>query len=220
MKKLLLVALLAVFVGTAGADVPDPDESTCEPWDTWGNAFVTPGHPTEINPDTGNPFSAVDCITVTVKNNVGDLLPNIPVQIILSDCDRCPCDPEFLDRDITGAPAVTDASGTVIICPSVGGCDECTVTVTASDVTICSYFSSTNNPALRSTDWEDPPGVCDWLVGALDITYFAGCFVAIGAPSDECVCADYDSDATVGAIDLTLFAGSFAAGDKCLVQGF
>jgi hypothetical protein len=67
--------------------------------------------------------------------------------------------------------------------------------------TICTYFTG-----VVSTDWDGLAS--DGAVNALDLTFFAGAFVATQDP-----CADYDGDGFVGATDLTTFAGSFACPD-------
>lgn len=190
MRRFLPLALVFVLMGAAAADIPDEENSSCEPWDTNGCAFITPGLPSEGK-------SASDCITVLVRNADGDPLEGIDVEVDFSDCtELCWCDPPM---ESTGP---TNAAGITVICFSGGGCEQCTVIVRADGVTICVYQD------VRSTDWDG--SACDGIVGGADFAFFATAFKVTQDP-----CADYNCDGAVTGADFAIFAVSFQFGDAC-----
>jgi hypothetical protein len=190
MRRFLPLILVFAFVGTAAADIPDEENSSCEPWDTNGCAFITPGLPSEGK-------SAIDCITVNVRNSDNDPIEGVQVDINFSNCTGlCWCDPPMESSGLTGP------DGTTVICFSGGGCEQCTVIVRADGVTICTYQD------VRSTDWDG--SACDGIVGGSDFAFFATAFKVTQDP-----CADYNCDGSVGGIDFSMFAISFSAGDAC-----
>jgi hypothetical protein len=192
MKKLLLLALLTVCVGTVGAEVPDEENSTVEPWDTNGCVFVSPSCVTS---------SLVDTVRITVRNADGDPIVGSDVQIVLDDCtDLCFCTPD-------GLVGISGPGGVITLDPEVGGCDECTVIVRASGVTIATYTPpGPGRPTVRSTDWNG--SACDGNVTGADFAFFADAFKST---QDEC--ADYNCDGAVTGTDFSIFATAFKAGD-------
>jgi hypothetical protein len=79
LKRLFYLALPAVLQGVAVASIPDPDLSTCHPWDETQTPFVTPGQ-----------CSPVDSVIVEVRNSDGDPISGAEVVIDLTSggCDR------------------------------------------------------------------------------------------------------------------------------------
>lgn len=189
MKRFLILALMIALVGPALANIPDEANSTCEPWDTNGCALISPGTPAEGK-------SSVDCVTITVRNSDGDPIAGSEVVMDFGDCNNlCWCDPPAIS-------GTTGADGVVVICPSGGGCEDCSVVIRADGVTICSYG------AVRSPDWNGTE--CDGLVTGADFAFFATAFKVT-----QDTCADYNCDGPVTGIDFAIFATAFAFGDAC-----
>lgn len=197
MKRISLTVAALLILGSAGvmAAVPDADNSSVEPWDTYGQAFVAPGG--------GSPLlTNVDEVTVTVRNSDGDPISGAEVLIDLGQgsglTDECPnlcLDP--IDPGLTG---VTNTSGIAVLNPRVGGCDNCSVLVKADGVTIAFYDS------ITSTDWDG--SAADGAVTGADFAFFAAAFKSTQDP-----CADYNGDDAVTGTDFAFFASSFKGGD-------
>lgn len=199
MKKLLLLALLSVCVGAVGADVPDDANSTCEPWDTNGCVFVTPGCTANGN-DAGN-----DAVTVLVRNEFGDPIEGSVVEIDFGDCPNLfICNPD-------GLTGTTNVAGMVVMNPQVGGCDMCTVIVRADGVSICTYTPPDGvDPTVRSTDWDG--SAANGQVTGADFGFFAAAFKTT---QDECANYNCDEGGVTGT-DFAIFAESFKAPDSCV----
>jgi hypothetical protein len=185
-RSLAVLALLVMLQGVAVASNPDPDLSTCHPWDETGQPFGTPTQ-----------CSDVDDLLVSVVNSEGEPIEGATVVIDLSDCDQLRIgDPNSLQ-------GTTNAAGIVILNPDVGGCqDECTVLVRANNVTICNYGTG-----WRSTDWNGEEG--DGAVTGADFAFFANAFKQT---QDDC--ADYNGDGDVTGTDFSVFATSFKCPDS------
>jgi hypothetical protein len=185
-RSLAFLALLVMLQGVAVASNPDPDRSTCEPWDTTLTPFGTPSQ-----------CSAVDNLVVTVLNSDGDAIEGATVVIDLSDCD------ELIIGDAGSLQGTTDGDGKVTLNPDVGGCQKnCTVLVKANNVTICNYTTG-----WVSTDWNGDQG--DGAVTGADFSFFANAFKV---SQDEC--ADYNGDGIVSGTDFSVFATSFKCPDS------
>lgn len=193
-RYLTLVAVILLFTSIqASAEVVDPDLSTVEPWDTYDLALVAPG---------GGRFTGIDSVTVEVRNQDGDPIEGATVVIDLGGgggglgrgCDVCvdPVDP--------GLTAVTDASGTAVLNPKVGGCDVCTVIVRANGVTIAVY------EVIVSTDWNGFDA--DGMVTGADFAFFSTAFKQSQDP-----CSDYLGDGGVSGSDFSFFSTSFKGDD-------
>ncbi len=161
---------------------PDPGQCTVSPWDSYARAFGTPGHQ-----------SNVDDLEVFIADQSGVPLPAVPVEIIVSACGLC------LDPEDHGLRGETDAAGTVLLNPALGGCEECTVRVQAGNVVIRTYSR------FVSTDWD---GVqADGRVDEADVAFLQG---ALGTNEP---CADYNGDGMVNLVDVNLFYASYSMGD-------
>jgi hypothetical protein len=194
MRQLLFLILLIALVDAVAADsIPDPDppQCSCEPWDTNGCVFMTPGSQSDV-----------DNVTIVVRNGDGDPIPGATVAVDVSNCNLCVCVPD-------GLTGTTDAAGTVSLNPRVGGCDECTVIVRADGVTFRVYTPpGPGLPTVRSTDWDGSN--CESAVTGLDFGFFAGAF-----KQTQASCADYTGDGAVSGVDFSLFAASFSMADAC-----
>ena len=155
MKRLLLLSLVALLASSiAQADVPDPAYCSVVPWDSWGQAFVTPGQ--ESNADE---------ITITVNNGDNQPIDAAAVELDFSFCvNRC--------EGTLGLAGTTDPTGVVVLNPEMGGCEWCTVVVRASGVTIGTY------DWMVSTDWNG--SACDGQVDPVDLSFFAAAFNVTG----------------------------------------
>ncbi|MBU8920245.1 MAG: PQQ-binding-like beta-propeller repeat protein [Bacteroidales bacterium] len=159
--------------------LPPPSivQSSVEPWDSYGLAFVCPG--------TG---TSCDSVTVTIRDENGDPCPYYDVEIDLSDCTG-------LCIDIPdGLSGTTDRDGVVRLDPRVGGCAECDVIVRAMDTDIRIYSKVT------SSDWDG--NWADGKVETVDSLYFMSQFMQ---PFPE-LCADYDGSGYVDLVDLSMLA--------------
>lgn len=186
MKKLAFLALLVILQGAAVASIPDPDLSTCHPWDETQTPFGTPSQ-----------CSDVDDLLVSVLNSEGDPIEGATVVIDLSDCD------ELIIGDPNSLTGTTDEFGLVLMNPDVGGCQfGCTVLVKANNATICNYFTG-----FVSTDWNGDEA--DGAVTGADFAFFANAFKLT---QDDC--ADYNGDGSVTGTDFAVFATSFKCPDS------
>ena len=191
--KLLLAAIMSLILGTSAlsapavSDVPDADQSDVEPWDTFDQAFTTPG-----SPDAG---SHVDDVTATIRYTNGNPVPFSHVWVDVSGCPGLCTDPSM-----DGLSGSTDVNGVVVLNPRVGGCADCEVLVFADGVRIRSYEK------IRSTDWDGASA--DGALSGADFSFFAG---ALKETQDSC--ADYDNDGHVSGLDFSFFATSFKLGD-------
>lgn len=197
MKTATIICAVLISSGAAQAldDVPDPDLSSIEPWDDFGRAFVAPGGESPL-------ATNIDAVTITVVNSEGNPIIGAPVLIDFAggaptggDCANVCIDP--IDAGLEG---VTGADGTVTLNPAVGGCDDCTVIVRASGVTIGFYNK------VVSTDWNG--ATADGSVTGADFAFFATSF---NTTQDDC--ADYNGDGGVSGLDFSLFATSFNGAD-------
>jgi hypothetical protein len=151
---------------------PDSSQSTVEPWDSYGHAFVAPG--TGTSPDS---------VTVTLRDALGAPCRLADVEIDLSDCSTlCIDTPD-------GLSATADTNGIAHIDPRAGGCGVCDVIVRANGVDIRVYSM------IRSADWDSL-----WANGQVDnwdVIYFSRQFQS-GSPDP---CADYNGDGMVDNVD-------------------
>jgi hypothetical protein len=167
----------------AQADVPDPQYCEVAPWDAWGQAFVTPGQQ-----------SNADEITITVHNNADLPIDGADVELDFSGCaNRC--------EGTAGLTGQTGGTGTLVLNPAMGGCEDCTVIVRANGVTIATYTR------MVSTDWNG--AACGGNTGPTSLAFFAAAFNT-GSGS----CASYlVYDGNPGPGDLGKVANSFNSGD-------
>jgi hypothetical protein len=136
------------------ADVPDPQYCSVSPWDSWEQAFVTPGQ--ESNADE---------ITITVHNNADLPIDAADVELDFSGCAaRC--------EGTLGLSGLTAATGLLTLNPEMGGCEDCTVIVRANGVTIATYSR------MVSTDWSGAS--CDGQCDPIDLSFFAASFNVTG----------------------------------------
>jgi hypothetical protein len=156
------------------------------PWDIYGKAFVSPGPNSE---------GGVGEIVVTVRNMDCEPIEGSVVEVDFSDCfDVC------INPGENGLTGISDEQGVVVLNPQVGGCEECTVIVRASGVTIAVYYT------MASTDWNGQEA--DGVVGVADFAFFSAAFKVTG---DEC--ADFNGDEVVNGLDFSIFSTSFKRGD-------
>jgi hypothetical protein len=184
MRILTLSSLCIVFLaGMTSADVPDPAMCYVDPWDETGLVFVTPGNLTDL-----------DRVTIVVRNAQGMPIVNANVEVDVTDCTTLCVDP--VDSGLSGT---TDTDGTVVLGPSVGGCEDCDVVVRANGVTIRIYSHVT------STDLD-----ADGAVAFMDFVLFAECY---NDPPPGVPCCDYDGDGP-WLTDFVIFATSFNVGEE------
>jgi hypothetical protein len=183
------ILILVLGVCAATAETPDPPCADVMPWDVYGKAFVTPGASSE---------GGVGEIVVTVRNMDCEPIEGSFVEVDFSDCPNVCINPE--DDGLTG---VSGEQGVVVLNPQVGGCDECTVIVRASGVTIATYQS------MASTDWNGQEA--DGVVGVADFAFFSTAFKVTGHE-----CADFNGDEVVNGLDFSIFSTSFKRGDANL----
>jgi hypothetical protein len=196
-RYLALVAVILLFASIhASAEVPDPDLSTVEPWDTYNQAFVAPGD--------GSGFRTnVDDLVVLVLNSVGDAIEGATVVIDFDASGgglRAGCSSVCVDPIDAGLTAETNELGIAVLNPLAGGCDNCTVTVRANGATIGTY------DFVNSTDWNG--SAADGAVTGADFAFFATAF-----KDTQDRCADYNGDGAVTGTDFSIFATSFFGGD-------
>jgi hypothetical protein len=158
-------------------DLIQPIEATVEPWDTYGQVLVSPGSQ-----------SGVDQVTITLERN-GVPVANAEVEIDLSLCSGL-----CVDAPANGLSGFTDAFGTVILDPRVGGCEACSVFVRADGDTIRRFGR------VVSPDWTD-----DGADGQVDDSDAAWLQAQYGSNEP---CADYDGNGLVNTIDLMLFGSA------------
>ncbi|MCK4413315.1 MAG: VWA domain-containing protein [Candidatus Eisenbacteria sp.] len=176
-------ALRAPDMNTHACKTADPFLSTVEPWDTYGQVFVSPGTQ-----------SGIDSVTITVLDEYGLPFPGVEVSIDLTDCDAICAD--YPDDGLSGS---ADVDGVVLLDPRAGGCADCEIVVRADSVVLRTYIRMT------SPDWN---GVyADGMIDSTDIAFFLDAYAA----QDPCV--DYNGDSVVDSPDSSLFAASLAAGD-------
>ena len=152
--------------------IPDPEQCVVEPWDTYVQAFVSPGGPPAS--------SSVDELAITVRTSEGDPFPGVWVEIDVSDCITICADSP--DAGLTG---MTDAFGVVVLNPRIGGCEDCEVWIWANSTPIREY------ERIVSTDWDGSSG--DGQVDDADLAFLQSVFGSSEA------CADYDGS---GIVDL------------------
>jgi hypothetical protein len=138
----------------AQADVPDPQFCSVTPWDSWEQAFVTPGQQ-----------SNADEITIVVHNNADLPIDAADVELDFSGCaNRC--------EGTAGLSGQTAATGELVLNPEMGGCEDCTIIVRANGVTIATYGR------MVSTDWNGAS--CSGDVEPTDLSFFAAAFNVTG----------------------------------------
>ena len=157
--------------------------SSVEPWDTYGQAFVIPG-------------AGADNVQITALTGCGDPIPNAVVEIDLSGCSGLCIDTP------NGLSGTTNAQGSVVLNPAVGGCDDCPVVVRVNGTVLRTYNR------ITSTDWDGCRA--DGQVDGADSTFFAG--KAILGTYDTCV--DYNGSGTLDGFDLATFSASLINADQ------
>jgi hypothetical protein len=165
---------------------PDPAQSSVPRWDAYGHAFVSPGT-----------ASKVDTVLVTVRDCSGAPVPEARVEIRFFGCTRL-----CIDYPDAGLSGTTGEDGSVVLDPRVGGCDDCTIQVTANGIVLRSYTK------IVSTDWNGI--LADGFVDAADVTWFAS------AMQSQAPCGDYDGNGKVGPDDYQLLMAAFMASDANL----
>ena len=185
MRKVVLAVIgLVLSVGIASATVPDPNNCSVLPPDTFDGVITSPY--------TGTPPTAIE-FNVNVRNANNDPIPNAFVELILGvPGNHCLCPAAVL----TGT---TDANGDVGFAIAAGGCTigANAIKVRANNVDIRAYAN------LKSPDWDGT--MADCTVGLTDFTFFGGAYV-IGAPG----CSDYYNDGATDLGDFTTFGACWA----------
>jgi len=153
----------------------DPALSVVEPWDTMGQALVSPGT-----------ASGVDLVSVMVADDQGEPIEGSTVSLVfLADCDALCLDPAQPAIEV-----VTDPAGLADLDAAAGGCDFCTVQVWADSVLLRSFST------VVSPDWDG--GWADGLVDTADRDWL----LSVMGTSNGC--GDLDGDGLVGQSDLDL----------------
>lgn len=165
--------------------LPDPFPSSVQPWDDFGQVFVSPG--TQSN---------IDEVTIRVLQTDGDPYPCANVGIF-SDCSDLCVDPE---ENLTFV-GETDVDGYLTVNLQVGGCADCDIYVRVDGVSIGYY------PRIVSTDWDGAEA--DGRVSAADFAFFTTAF-----KHTQDYFADYNGDGVVSGTDFAMFSVSFKAGDE------
>lgn len=169
------------LVSTAGAGVPDPDNSAVIPWDAFGDQiFVSPG-------------AWGDHIIVFVEDSDGNPCPWVKVEIDISACNTlcvdCP----------SGLVGMTNQMGWLMMDPRVGGYEECEVVLRADGVVLRTFNRVT------SPDWDGTRA--DGDVDITDFSYFALNYPSPPMPYEPAL--DYNGDGIVGAADSSLFGACY-----------
>lgn len=169
--------------------VIDPGASIVEPWDSMGQALVSPGT-----------ASGVDLVSVMVMDDQGWPVEGSTVSLVfLVDCDDLCLDPA---QPVT--EAVTDPAGMADLDPAAGGCDFCTVEVWADDVLLRSFSN------VVSPDWDG-----DWADGQVDAADRDWLLSVMGSSGG---CGDLDGDGLVGQTDLDLLDLAFGDANSELCE--
>lgn len=170
---------------TCQQGLPDSVLSSIQPWDAYGQVFVSPGTQ-----------SGVDHVTITVLDIRGAPCAGVPVSIQFSGCTNlCVGSP-------SGLTGTTGPAGTLTLDPRVGGCEDCDVNVYAGGVLLRQYSR------VVSPDWNGywADGVVNGADSAWATPYFT---MATYTP-----CADYNGDLACNLTDAMLFGAARAAGDS------
>ena len=174
-RSLVVLLILFSFVTIARAQAPDPYHCSAEPWDTRGNAIVVPGSVS---------YNEHDKLTVIVRDEFNNPIQDADVSIVFLDCtDLCIDTP-------SGLSGTTDVNGIVILIPSVGGCEICTINIMADGVLIKSYSQ------VISPDWDG--SWADGIVDSDDYDYFATIYNTTEP------CGDYDGDGNTSLPDMSI----------------
>jgi len=122
----LSIGPLVLLPSRASAQV-SPLNSSVTPWDSYGQAYVRPGH------------CSRDELTITVRDDDNDPVMGAFVEINLSNCSGLCIDP--LSDGLSGT---TNESGIVVLNPAVGGCADCLITIRAKGIAIRTYTRITS----------------------------------------------------------------------------
>lgn len=191
MKKLLSAMIMLALIGTAGANVPDPDYSEVLPQDNMDFPCLV-GIPTT---GAGSFYADID---VYVRAYGGIDLFNVYVEIVLAGhCSGslCLCN----DLVLTG---YTDASGHVAFNTKLGGCCE----GTGSAIILADAVSLRGYDYVKSPDWNGVEGDC--IVNLPDFTFFSA---ALSASASGCT--DYTGDGVTSVPDFVVFGAGW--GKSC-----
>ncbi len=183
MRKVVL-AVIVLSMGIAGATVPDPANCSVTPCDTFNGVI--------ISPFSGTAPSSI-MFTANVRNNNNDPIPNAFVELIFGT----PGNHFFCASAVlTGT---TNANGDVSFAVAAGGCTmgANAITIRANNVPIRTYVN------VKSPDYDGVAG--NGAVVLADFTVFGNAYVT-GAPG----CTDYYNDGATGLGDFTAFGSCWA----------
>ncbi len=185
-----LFALITTFMvagsSVVRAQVPDAGQSTVEPWDTYGHVLVSPGTQ-----------SSVDSVIITVRDAVGNPVPNVPVTVSIAMLPGLAFD---LNPGLT---ATTDGAGRIILNPRIGGSRlNSNVTVEAGGVVLRTFAN------VLSPDFDGSAG--NGVVNATDLGYFD--YRSSSAGYDPLL--DLDGNHVLGPSDRAIILAAIAAGDS------
>ncbi len=158
---------------TPCAGIADPDYCLVEPWDTYGQVFVSPG------------VGSVDTLCITVHDAGDNPLAGALVEVVFTGCNALCFSP---GNDYLSATA--DGNGVVYIDPEIGGCDVCLVEVFADGVLLRSFND------VVSPDWDGTQA--DGAVTSADQSWFS---TQLGGPG-ACADYDGNGTVTVGDFSL------------------
>jgi hypothetical protein len=180
-----LFALLTLACAAGASDVPDLNQCSVEPWDTYLGALTCPFN-------TGANLPSATAFVVTVRDSEGVPWPNALVEILIHEAAGhvlCP------GADLDGS---TNASGQVTMNLPMGGCTlggPAHIDIIANTVVIRHYDRIVS---------PDVAGGADGRVGLADFVYFGTGFGNNSQP-----CTDYNNDGTTSLADFTIFADCF-----------
>jgi len=145
-------------------------------------------------------------ITITMRVNSGDVVPNIPA----SDSWLIGCDDQMIlwrGHQSINADASSDENGVATLSGTLagGGCDNGVLVVVMGEILIDGEGNAVCLPInVRSPDMSGPNGARgDLLVDLVDFAVFGSAFSTYDA------CADFDRDGVIDLLDLSIFARHF-----------
>lgn len=158
-------------------------QCSVEPWDSFGQAFVSPGG-----------VGSYTDLSIQVRNAAGHHYNNAHVEIIIPES----CTGLCIDDPQDQMSGYTNAAGWVDLLPKIGGCADCPIEVRANGITIRTYYR------IVSTDWNGFRA--DGHVTNGDLAFF-GAEYAGGVGYHPC--ADYDGDGRTNPFDFGIFVSAY-----------
>ena len=179
-RGLMSTLFFLVLVGSAVAEVPDPDNCSVMPCDLFMGVLMCPY-------GVGSAPPQVTAFTVEIINGAGMPVPNAYVEIIA----LVPGNHQFCAN--AGLTGITDENGQVEMNVSGGGCTlgMDAVVISANGVFIRVY------DRLISPDYSGEP---DLEVSLPDFTFFGSAMI-----QGHAGCTDYFDDGTTGLDDFSAF---------------